>query len=163
MCERRSVTLVQGSCLHKPTLHSPQITLTSSLLCPCQGYSMVGSRSTQGYAHSNHHHSRHVSMICCGVVWQHTQSTHNFSLDSRVWWGDMFHSKGMLVWLHSAQTQITQGRSPARCRPLVVHQEVHREDGVTSGSPRPPLAGSPHPPGWRWGRPAFPSHRLHPR
>ena len=37
MCERRSVTLVQGSCLHKPTLHTAQITLTTSILCPCQG------------------------------------------------------------------------------------------------------------------------------
>ena len=46
-----------------------------------------------------------------------------------------YGGKGMLLWLHTAQTQITQGRSPARCRLLVVHQEVHREDGVTLGSP----------------------------
>ena len=55
-----------------------------------------------------------------------------------VWW------QGCAV---AAQTQISlQGRSPTRCRPLVVHHEVHREDGVTLGSPRPPRVRSPHPP-----------------
>ena len=57
-----------------------------------------------------------------------------------------YGGKGIQLWLYSAQTQITQGRSPAWCRPLVVHQEVHREDGVTLGPPHPPWAGSPHPP-----------------
>ena len=109
-------------------------------------------------------YSAHVRGVCCACTNPGLRTLKSPSLSpcahDLLWCGMAAHSKhpqlflqydgamcATVRWLHSAQTQITQGRSPARCRPLVVHQEVHREDGVTSGSPRPPLAGSPHPPG----------------
>ena len=112
---------------------------------------------TQGLHSSNHPYSRDLRVqygaTCCGKVASngmlkvHTQITQSHTVDSTLEYGTIC----AMVWWQgcavAAQTQISlQGRSPTRCRPLVVHHEVHREDGVTLGSPRPPRVRSPHPP-----------------